>query len=319
MVNSHSQAEGVWKKRVIIIHPLVPEYRRTLYEQMYWRLQRHGIELIVLNGNPSPRIRDRGDRIDAPWSRRVKTRWFRIGKKEIGYRSIKFRDLSIRDYVIIEQALKNLESLPLLLLMLLGKIHLGMWSHGKTYSIKQHLMLQRIKTWVTAYSERVFVYTDKGKDYLVQSGLGSDKIYVLNNSIDTDGLKRDLASVTKNEIEEFRRKHALFEGHVGIFIGGVDDSKGIDFLVSAARKICEFDSQFRLLIVGEGAARDRIASQLSAPEPIVFTGRLIGREKAIALRSAQLMLIPEWIGLVAVDSLVAGVPIISCYHFSHSP
>jgi glycosyltransferase involved in cell wall biosynthesis len=48
-------------------------------------------------------------------------------------------------------------------------------------------------------------------------------------------------------------------------------------------------------------------------------GRLDGRAQALALRCADVLAVPEWIGLVAVDSLVAGVPLVSTDHPSHSP
>lgn len=251
MTGSGSRDKRSSHKRVFIIHPLVPEYRQALYEHLYQRLQRHDIELIVLNGEPSPRIRDRHDRIHASWSKSVHTQWFRIGSKELGYRSIRYSDFSLNDYVIVEQALKNIETFPLLFLRLRGRIHLGMWGHGKTYSVKQSHVVRKIKTWITGFSERIFVYTENGKRYLLQSGLPSEQLWVLNNSIDTDQLKSDLASVTDDEILEFETKHGLTTGHTGIFIGGVDESKGIDFLVASAKLISDLDPQFRLLIVGE--------------------------------------------------------------------
>jgi glycosyltransferase involved in cell wall biosynthesis len=44
-----------------------------------------------------------------------------------------------------------------------------------------------------------------------------------------------------------------------------------------------------------------------------------GHHKALALAACDVLAVPEWIGLVAVDSLVAGRPIVTTDHHSHSP
>jgi len=45
--------------------------------------------------------------------------------------------------------------------------------------------------------------------------------------------------------------------------------------------------------------------------PIVWLGRVDDHDKAIALHAADLLLIPESVGLVAVDSLAAQVPLVT--------
>ncbi|HAB40053.1 MAG TPA: hypothetical protein DCE52_18980 [Rhodobacteraceae bacterium] len=49
---------------------------------------------------------------------------------------------------------------------------------------------------------------------------------------------------------------------------------------------------------------------------VVYLGRVEGRQKALALAASDLLVIPEWVGLVAVDSLAAAIPILTT---SHSP
>ena len=52
---------------------------------------------------------------------------------------------------------------------------------------------------------------------------------------------------------------------------------------------------------------------------MVALGRVDGHDRALAVRSADIMLVPKWVGLVAVDALAAGVPIVTTRHPSHSP
>jgi hypothetical protein len=44
-----------------------------------------------------------------------------------------------------------------------------------------------------------------------------------------------------------------------------------------------------------------------------------GVDKALALKAADVLAIPEGIGLVAIDSLTSGRPIVSTRHQSHGP
>ena len=48
-------------------------------------------------------------------------------------------------------------------------------------------------------------------------------------------------------------------------------------------------------------------------------GRLDGAEKALALRVADVLALPSSIGLVAVDSLLSGVPIVTRDNSTHGP
>ena len=142
---------------------------------------------------------------------------------------------------------------------------------------------------------------------------------VLNNSIDTSQLRNDLLSVSPEEIRIFEATHGLTPGKNALFLGGVDERKGIPFLVEASRFAAELDPGFRLLIGGDGNQSPLVQKMEAEGAPVRHLGRLTGRRKAIAMRAAKVLAIPEWVGLVAVDSLAAGVPIITTEFHRHAP
>ena len=90
-------------------------------------------------------------------------------------------------------------------------------------------------------------------------------------------------------------------------------------LIEAARRVAQRIPRFRLLIGGEGASGGWVRERQAAGDPVIALGRIDGHERALALSSADLMMVPQWVGLVAVDSLAAGVPIVTTWHGSHSP
>jgi len=111
----------------------------------------------------------------------------------------------------------------------------------------------------------------------------------------------------------------LVPGQTGVFLGGIDERKGIALLLDVAKKVAQEIPAFKLLVGGDGELAGFVKDRQRSGEPIEYLGRLDGHEKALALSASDLALIPEWVGLVAVDALTAGVPIVTTHHHSHAP
>lgn len=306
------------KPRVTIIHPFVQHYRLTLYERLYTELGAEGIDFRVLGGEASPSMRPRADAVSARWSQHVSTTWLTLSSKELAVRHIQRSDFRGGEFVIAEQAIKNLETYRLLRWANAGRIRLALWGHGKTHSIEQGPLLEHAKFGLTRRTDWFFAYTDSGRDAVVEHGMDPSRVTVLRNTIDTASLLADIESISSDEVRSYREQYGLTKGATGLFIGGVDGAKGIDFLLEATQLIGHELPEFRLLVAGSGSQVDRVM-QASTQIPVHYIGRVTGREKAVALAVADVLLIPKWIGLVAVDSLVAGVPIISTEPGAHAP
>jgi glycosyltransferase involved in cell wall biosynthesis len=194
-----------------------------------------------------------------------------------------------------------------------------MWGQGRTYSTRQNAVAGKLKQLLTQRADWFFAYTNLGAEYVVAQGFPSSRTTVLWNSIDTTALQADLAAVSTAELDSFRSAHGLKKGNTALFLGGIDDRKGIRFLLESAREIGVAAPDFCLLVGGSGEMESVIARESASGGPVRYLGRLEGREKALALAAADFLMIPEWVGLVAVDSLAAGRPLVSTRHGSHSP
>jgi len=73
------------------------------------------------------------------------------------------------------------------------------------------------------------------------------------------------------------------------------------------------------MLGGDGVMLEELRAAERAGAPIWVLGRLDGPHRAVAMRSAAVMTIPGWVGLVAVDSLAAGIPIATTVHPRHAP
>ena len=304
-------------RRVVIVHPFVQAYRRGLYTRLAERLADDGFELVVVSSAPAPRLAGRSDAIEASWTTRVPSRWWTLGEHDLGYRRLGGLRLGRGDLVIVEQAVKNLETYPALLRMHLGGARVAMWGHGRSYSTPQGSSLAAMKQWLTRRTEWFFAYTEAGAQHVLDHGFPAGRVTVLNNTVDTDELQADLAGA--GDVAAFMATQRLTAGRTALFIGGVDKAKGIDFLLAGALQAADDLPGFTLLIAGAGTDADKVERLERAGGPVRALGRLEGHDRALALRACDALAIPEWIGLVAVDSLVAGRPIVSTEHHSHSP
>lgn len=308
--------------RLLVVQPYIPAYRVALFRRLREELAERGIELVLAAGLPQGHMNSRGDdRTQGEADEIIAVRHLVLGGKSIARRRISpVLRCSRPNLVIVEQAVKNLEVYPLLMRQVItGAPRVAMWGQGRTFSTAQGTASRGLKEWLTRRSDWFFAYTQEGADYVSDHGFPTSRVTVLNNTIDTASLRKDLDEVSDQAVEAFRRDHQLVPGETGLFLGGVDPAKGIDFLLASARWVREQIPGFRLLIAGTGKSAEAVKARQSAGDPIVFLDRLDGEAKALALKASDLLMIPQWIGLVAIDSLVAGRPIITTHHSSHSP
>ena len=110
-----------------------------------------------------------------------------------------------------------------------------MWGHGRSYSTPQGPRAAYLKQYLTRRSQWFFAYTQAGADHVMANGFPATRLSVLNNTIDTDSLRRDLEAVSDDDVDAFSSRHRLTPGRTALFLGGVDKAKGVDFLLGSAR------------------------------------------------------------------------------------
>jgi glycosyltransferase involved in cell wall biosynthesis len=308
--------------RLLFVQPYVPEYRLSFFEQLAIGLEEFGIEMALAVGAPRGDSGNRSDDVSGQIAKYfLEEKYLSLGSRQAIYRSLRG---TLNDFqpsmIVAEQAIKNLELYSILARrMLKGNPSLALWGQGRSYSTSQSSLAAGLKQWLTQRTDWFFSYTESGAEYVSSRGFDRTRITVVQNSIDTNSLKADIASVSEVDIRNFAVVNRVTFGSTGIFLGGVDDKKGISFLLEAVEIIRGAIPDFNLLVGGAGSRVKDVQKLESEGGPIRYLGRLLDHDKAVALTFADLLLIPQWVGLVAVDSLVAGVPIVTTNHASHSP
>jgi glycosyltransferase involved in cell wall biosynthesis len=172
---------------------------------------------------------------------------------------------------------------------------------------------------VTNQAHWFFAYTERGAQAVVAGGFPPSRVTAVGNASETEDILAWRQTVTRSEVRSLRQRLDLGDGPVGIFIGALDESKGVRLLLDAGAEIVEKIPAFKLVICGDGPMREVVEARAAGTEWLSYLGRVTGREKVAIAACAQLMLIPARIGLVAVDSLALGLPLVTTTKAGHGP
>lgn len=306
------------RQKVAIIHPWFPQYREKFFGELISLCKQDQIDLHIYYGDPPPEWRERGDSVSNGDATRLITRFFRLGSRSLGYKSLRnFYRNGPYDLVVLEQAIRNIETYRLLFSPRYAK-KIAFWGHGKTYTAAKSSLEERIKTILTRRSIWFFAYTAGGRDNVLRNGFPEDRVTVVNNSTDTAMLRRDLVDASPAVVSEIKDRYSL-DGKTALFIGGLDESKRLSFLFEAAEIVHERLPSFRLLIAGNGADRHSVEEYAAGRDWVHYLGGQFGARRAAIMKASDVIAMPGRVGLAAVDSFEARLPIVTTQWPYHAP
>ena len=165
-----------------------------------------------------------------------------------------------------------------------------------------------------------FAYTETGATNVAESGFSRDRITVVNNTIDTTPLLAAKEILTVSQLSSLRREFDLTEGHTAVYLGALHESKRLDFLIRVGDEVASTDPLFRLLVLGGGPERGQVEEAAARRPWMTVVGPVFdAKRKTELITVSDVMTIPAAVGLVAVDSLALGVPILATHNVKHGP
>lgn len=302
--------------KVVIIQRRMTQYRLPLFNLMRERLDAAGVELMVVHGDPLPEERLKADAGELPWATHVSCHYWLQGR--LCWQNA-MPVASNASLVVVTQENRLLFNYVRPILKMDRKW--AFWGHGRNFqSAHPDSLKERFKRWLARHVDWWFAYTELSSAAVADSGFPRDRITVLNNAIDTTELAGQIASIEPHEIDAARREWGIGAGPIGLSLASLHADKRLDFLLDAAQRIRSRVPDFQLVIVGDGPERDRVREAVTAAGGwIHWLGARTGRDKARVLAMSQLMLNPGMVGLSILDSLVAGVPMVTTAYPHHSP
>lgn len=305
-------------KRVSIIQEYVPQYRRPFFEGLIEQGASAGIQISVFAGRANSEQAARGDDAHADFVIPLEQREYKVFGRRLVLRNVT-RVLRGADLVILEQARRNLDAYFLLLSPFSPRNRVALWGHGRDYTKPASWLDRLLQRTLTLRSGWFFAYTRQGLEYLVSIGMDPSTITEVKNTIDVNSLVLDMEQAAKHEFREISQNYDL-RGKTAVYIGGLDRSKRIPFLLEASKLAHDRDNEFRLLLAGKGSQEQEVLRFCSENATWAsYIGMVSGRAKAGLMAAADILAVPGRVGLVAVDSFAAGRPIVTTAWPWHAP
>jgi glycosyltransferase involved in cell wall biosynthesis len=298
-------------RQVLVVQPLVKWYTRPLYDGLHAALARAGVGFSVAYGDPPPGEASKKDNIrpDPRYSCHVGSRWL-LGDRLV-YQPV--LGLARRaDLVIVNHENRHLVNIPLMLRSRLGRGKLALWGHGRGVQASPWSPAERIKAYAMRFADWYFAYTQGVADYLVGKAFPTERITVINNTIDAAELRAQVDAVDETELGPLRRRFRIAEGaRIALFCGSLHPGKRLPFLFKAVHEVRRRVPAFHLIVVGAGPEQELVEAEAARSPWIHAVGPASGRDKAALLRLAEIVLLPAGIGLAIIDAFAAGRPLIS--------
>lgn len=296
------------KSNITIWTRLACEYRQAFYLGLADRLARHAVGLTVVAGKPWPEEAHCDILPDIPFGVRCNNR--RIWHS--AYIARLPEPARGADLLIIEQNNSAIHNYYYLLRRLAGckKPRLAFWGHGTNRQSAPHSAGNR---WKKLWLNKVdwwFTYTQSCGDYITQNGFPSERITVVNNSVDCDAMHIAVSAI--------REKQPPVKQN-GLYCGRIVPEKNIAFLLAAADRIHAALPGFTLTIIGGGSAQHEVEKFAAERSWVHFTGPLYGQARAPYFAAADVMLNPGFVGLSIIDAFSAGLPVVTTRNAPHSP
>lgn len=299
-------------KRVLVVEQRLPHYRVPFFEALRAVLGKEGVDLTLSIGTPQMLDASKRDEGQLEWARRLPAH-YAFGNRVCW---LPFDTKGV-DLVIVSQ--ENRFLFHPWLLRPWRDYRVGLMGHGANLAADSSSLAEVYKRWLTRRADWWFAYTETSRGLFERAGCPADRITVFDNAIDTSALRRSLASVSATDVAYWRQAQSLPPGPIGVFIGSLYAQKQLGFLLDAAQRIRALCPGFSLIIAGDGPDRRIVQDAAAENDWIKWVGPVREREKAMLLRSADVMLMPYAVGLSVVDAFAAGVPVCTTSAIGHGP
>ena len=171
-------------------------------------------------------------------------------------------------------------------------------------------MIHETEAWLTYEAWKVICCSD----YMISHvrwafGLPADKSIMIPNGVNTE------VYTETEDLGEFRKKFALPEEKIALFVGRLVYEKGVHLLVNAAPRVLE-KVNAKFVIVGNGYMKEQLSSLVKGmglAHKVLFTGFVDDVTLRRLQRCADVSVVPslfEPFGIVALEAMAAKSPIV---------
>lgn len=301
-------------KRVLVIQEHLPAFRVGFYQILRRKLGECDVELDLIY---APNQRNTFVKGELDWAIPVPIRW---GKGGIGWQPV-LGHCRNRDLVVVQQETKYLANPVLQLWRKVGGPKVAYWGHGRNFQARDpDSRDERLKAWLARHVDWWFAYNRLSAEAVRATGFPSDRITEVMNAIDTWGLREIRARTGEGELDALRRSLGIApEDRVAAYTGGLYERKRLGFLLETADLVRRRIPDFHLIVIGGGPDAGVVEAAAEERPWLHAVGPKSDEEKVPYWMLSSLVLIPGLVGLVVVDAMALGVPLVTTDYPYHSP
>jgi len=303
------------RQLIAVSQPFVPDYRVPFFNELARQISDEGFELEVWHGRPGHEMLKVGSARTGPWSVEVPQLRLQVFGRTLALRRIWKRARGARAVIVPFSA----TALDSILLLFSSRTKTFLWGHGRSYVNNENRVGKAIKTAMARRAEGILVYTPSAVTAIESMGVPRNRVHPVFNATDTATLRRMRTTLTPTDIAEFRLSQDIPTGPVGLFVGAFIEAKRLDFLFRAIDRIVAELPNFTAVIAGSGPLQDFVSDQAQRRRNVIVVPRL-GQEELVRFSSvSDILLMPGRVGLVAVDAVALGLPVITTDWPFHAP
>lgn len=304
--------------RVAIVQDYVPKFRLAFFSGLVDRLSQSDIDIIIVAGSPMGTQASRADAAEsAAWKRHVEPRRINFKFVDAPFYGTT-RNWHDCDGVICSLRGNSIDLNAELLKKRFTRRRVGAWGHVGAYIKDANRLDTAIERYQMRVCDHVFAYTPTGASLAIKAGVDPDKVTTVMNSTDVSDTLATSESMELALVQEFAHRHKLTRGKTFGYIGGVDAAKRISFLVDTLNILWERDPEIRLVVGGRGDQEHLLDPAVDRGQ-VVRLGHAGPYEKALIRGVAEAVLNPGRIGLLAVECMAMGIPILTTDWRYHAP
>ena len=165
---------------------------------------------------------------------------------------------------------------------------INFWQQMKRFKMRYNPLRNIIIKHYLKYIDKIFAVSYNLKKALVQNNIKN--VEVVHNGIDINEWQ-----VSNSEIENFKKKHNLFNKKIVFFIGRLSFLKGGEKIIRAMKAVTEQIPEAALLVTGKknDYAQEMLKLAKNEGVKVIITGWIKGEELKSAYRSSDLVVIPS--------------------------
>ena len=187
------------------------------------------------------------------------------------------------------------------------------WTHG-IYG-NEGFLKKKIRTYFYRLADSILLYGEHGKRQLESVGISSERLHVINNSLDVQAQLKKIESMDSTVFCNIKSQFCRENEHLLVFVGRLEPQKQLGLLIQAVAMLKQDGKSVKALLIGDGSQRNALTQQaidLGVGENVIFFGESYEEDLVLPLLAASdICVSPGEVGLTAMHALVCGTPVIS--------